>query len=122
MEKAHGVAEEFDSLMAQLDEEKKLVAQVCVLHFQHLLHARRHMVVVFFFNTTCGKGSDCDNGQIWQTSNSFYLQTVEEKQELEHKLADAMKQLATRSTTGSEADTVIKHLQEELKKSVSYKH
>nr|XP_024401614.1 mitotic spindle checkpoint protein MAD1-like isoform X2 [Physcomitrium patens] len=70
MEQTQLVAEEIDTLMTQLDEEKKLLAQ-----------------------------------------------TVEEKQELEHKLADAMKQLATRTTTGSEADTVIKHLQDELNKS-----
>jgi len=69
---------------------------------------------------TFGNGSGCDYGQSRRNSNSFYLQTVEEKQELEHKLADVMKQLATRSTTGSEADTVIKHLQEELQKSVSH--
>ncbi|KAG0587308.1 hypothetical protein KC19_2G155100 [Ceratodon purpureus] len=70
MKKAHLITEEADTLMAQLEEERQLLAQ-----------------------------------------------TVDEKQELEHKLAEAMKQLATRSTTGSEADTVIKHLQEELKKS-----
>lgn len=69
---------------------------------------------------TFGNGSGCDYGQTWRNFNGFYLQTVEEKQELEHKHADVMRQLATRSTTGSEADTVIKHLQEELQKSVSY--
>jgi len=41
--------------------------------------------------------------------------TVEEKQELEHKLADALKLLATHKSAPEESDTLIRHLQEELR-------
>lgn len=47
------------------------------------------------------------------------LQTVEEKQELEHKLADALKLLATHKSAPEESDTLIRHLQEELRQCVS---
>lgn len=47
------------------------------------------------------------------------LQTVEEKQELEHRLADALKRLATHKSTPEESDTLIRHLQEELRQCVS---
>lgn len=40
MERSHLVAEEADSLMAQLEEEQKLVAQVCAFLFSDTLGLR----------------------------------------------------------------------------------
>jgi hypothetical protein len=48
------------------------------------------------------------------------MQSLEEKCELEHKLANAMSQLAERATGPAEADTIIRHLRHELSQCVSF--